>query len=82
MSDESLDTREGMANPSVCLADRLSVLSNKSKRILSVVSRATYDAMRFAVMFPKSATTAQASITAHHRKIRATFFSGATSSII
>ncbi len=58
------------------------IFTNNSRRIVSVVSLATLDAMRFATTLNVSASTEQTSITNPHTKISFRLPCGITVSII
>lgn len=79
VSVDSLETRVGRVQESICRAERESVLENRSPRTLRVASRATREARRLAMMLPYSATSASASIPPPNRRREGTSLTGAFS---
>ena len=58
----SVNMKDGIVNLSVLRAERCSVFENKSRRICDANIIVTFAAMRFAVIFPKPATSAHSAI--------------------
>ena len=79
VSVDSLETRVGRVQESICRAERESVLANRSPRTLRVASRATREARRLAMILPYSATSASASIPPPNRRRESTSLTGAFS---
>lgn len=82
MSVVSLDISEGFVNLSVCECESHMILSNKSCLTACVVSRATFDAILFAITLKTSASTEHINITTPQKNMFPCFPSGITVSII
>lgn len=73
---------DGIVNASTLLSERYEIFRNRSCRICRVQSRATADAMRFAVMLPPHAISEHTIINPPHRHTGRISFSGIRSSMI